>query len=155
MKRRERGITTSTVMIYVIALLFVISALSVISTYFEKEIKATLVKNQDARTYTTFMSYFTQDIQENDNKVEIADTSTQQENGIDYETYYITFSNGNQYIYYTKTNSIYKNTIKICENVEYCRFFTNTTENKKTEIKIEFKAGEFDKTGKNALLFYM
>ena len=82
--KQERGITTASVVIYIIVLLVVISALSVISTYFTKQISATLAKNESSRTYTTFMSYFTQDIQEKGNSVEKVDTETKEENG---ETY--------------------------------------------------------------------
>ena len=153
--KQERGITTASVVIYIIVLLVVISALSVISTYFTKQISATLAKNESSRTYTTFMSYFTQDIQEKGNSVEKVDTETKEENGETYETHYISFSNGSQYFYSSKNKSIYKNDLKICENIDYCKFYKTTYGDNKTLIQINFRTGDFDKTGNNALTFYM
>lgn len=155
MKRQERGITTASVIIYIIVILVVISMLSVISGYFTKQISNTLAKNESARTYTTFMSYFTQDVQEKGNNVDKVDTETKEEDGTIYETYYIAFSNGSQYIYSSKNKSIYKNDVKICENVDYCKFYKTTYGDNKTLIQINFRAGDFDKTGNNALTFYM
>lgn len=155
MNKREKGVTTTSVIIYIIAILFVISVLSVISTYFSKQIKATLVKNQSAQTYTTFVSYFIQDIEENGNSVKEVNTEEKEENGDINEINYILFSNGNKYSFSKRTSSIYKNNIKICENVDYCEFLKSQYGDNKIRIRVEFVAGTFEKTGNNAITFYM
>ena len=153
--KQERGITTASVIVYIIAILFVISALSVISGYFTKQITSILKKSESSKTYITFMSYFTQDIQEKGNSIEEVNTQTIQENGNSYQNYYIAFSNGSQYVYSSQNRSIYKNDVKICENVDSCVFYKSAYGTNKTLVKIDFKTGDFDKTGSNALKFYM
>lgn len=155
MKRHEQGITTATVIVYIIAILFVISALSVLSTYFTKQITAILKKSESSKTYTTFMSYFTQDIQESDNSIETVYSEIKEENGSTYQINHITFSNGSQYLYSSQNNCIYKNDVKICENVDYCVFYETPYGTNKTLVKIDFKTGDFDKTGSKALKFYI
>lgn len=153
--KQERGITTTSVIIYIIVISVVIGILSVISGYFTKQISTSLSKNENARAYTTFMSYFTQDVQEKGNIVEKVDTQTEEIDGINYEINYIAFSNGSQYIYYSKNKSIYKNEVKICENIDYCKFYQTKYGDNKTVIQINFKTGDFDKTGNDALAFYL
>ena len=155
MKRHEKGITTASVIVYIIAILFVISTLSVISTYFTKQIKDILKKSESTKTYTIFMSYFTQDIQESDKSIKNVYSEIKEENGSTYQVNHITFSNGNEYIYSSQDNSIYKNEVKICKNVDYCLFSETPQENNQTLIQIEFKTGDFDRTGNKALKFYI
>lgn len=153
--KQEHGITTMSVIIYVIIISVVIGTLSTISSYFTKQISNTLAKDKSAKAYTTFMSYFTRDIQEDGNAVEKVDTQTEEKSGTTYETNYIAFSNGSQYVYSSKNKSIYKNDVKICENIDYCKFYETKYGDNKTCIQINFKAGNFDMTGNNALAFYL
>ena len=65
--KQEKGITTTSVIIYVIAVLIVISTLSTLSIYFNKQIKEGMKKQENNSTYANFESYFVQDIKENGN----------------------------------------------------------------------------------------
>ena len=155
MVKQEHGITTSSVIIYIIAITFVISALSIISGYFTKQISTTLSKGESSKAYTTFMSYFTQDIQEKGNGLKEINTQSKTENGVSYFVNYITFTNNNQYIYYGNNKSIYKNDVKICENVDVCSFSSSDYGTNKTLIEVDFRAGGFNKTSGNAMKFYI
>ena len=52
--KQEKGITTTSVIIYVIAVLIVISTLSTLSIYFNKQIKEGMKKQENNSTYATF-----------------------------------------------------------------------------------------------------
>ena len=153
--KQEKGITTTTVIIYIIAVLFVLATLSTISKYFYKVIYANISNQETSTQYTTFVSYFLQDVEEKENKVVKADTYTQNSDGVDIIIDYIQFSNGNIYKYSRNNKAIYKNDIKICEGVDSCTFGYTTDNNGKNVINIDFKAGGFDKTNTNKLKFYI
>ena len=145
--KQEKGITTTSVIIYVIAVLIVISTLSTLSIYFNKQIKEGMKKQENNSTYATFASYFVQDIQEKGNEVVRADTEQ--------EINYIEFSNGNIYKYSQNDKTLYKNDVKICDNIDSCSFsYTLDIDNRKL-IEIQFVSGEFRKIGNNSLKFYM
>ena len=65
---------------------------------------------------------------------------------------YIIFSSGNQYTYMEENKSIYKNKIKLCDNVEKCEF-SYKYQDSNYIINIEFKSGKVDKTGKNMMTY--
>ena len=123
--KQEKGITTSSVIIYVIAVLIVLSTLSTLSTYFNKQIMTNISKQNKSTQYTTFASYFVQDIQEKGNQVVATGTSSNN------DTNYIEFSNGNIYKYSINDKTLYRNDIQICSNIDNCEFtYTLNTKNK-------------------------
>ncbi len=145
--KQEKGITTTSVIIYVIAVLIVISTLSTLSIYFNKQIKEGMKKQENNSTYATFVSYFVQDIQEKGNEVVRADTEQ--------EINYIEFSNGNIYKYSQNDKTLYKNDVKICDNIDSCSFSYTLDIDNRELIEIQFVSGEFRKIGNNSLKFYM
>ena len=63
---------------------------------------------------------------------------------------YIVFSSGNQYTF--MNNSIYKNNIKICKNIQDCDFsYIYNYPNYK--ITVNFKTETIDMTGTNAITY--
>ena len=56
--KQEKGITTTTVIIYIIAVLFVLATLSTISKYFYNVISTNISNQETSTQYTTFVSYF-------------------------------------------------------------------------------------------------
>ncbi len=152
---KERGITTTTVIVYVIAVIIAIGTLATISTYSYRQINKTLAKNSDAKSYTTFMSFFIQDIQTKNNSVNGTSEQVQKEDGTEYTSSQINFANGNEYVYSAKDKIIYRNYVKVCEGVDYCKFYTQQVSNGMTMVKIDFKIGDFQKMGQDALTFYM
>ena len=110
--KSERGVTITSIIIYVVALTVAVIIISRISTYFYKNVN-TVKSNANADAeYTKFNSYFTDEINIEGNEVE---TCTKE---------YIIFSKSeNQYTY--KNGSIYVNKIKLCKNVEFLEFYYN------------------------------
>ena len=102
--------------------------------------------------YTEFMSYFAKDIQEKNNAVDTAGVSNSDQGE---QIPYITFTNGNTYKFSNENSTIYKNDIKICDNINICVFKKENYNTKKDKITVNFKAGDFSKIGDNALVFYM
>ncbi len=136
--KNERGITTSSVIIYVIVVLVVLATLATISTYFHKQIETAIFKEKSAKNFTTFMSYFAQDIQEEGNGITNDNIKNQ-------ETAKIKFTNGNQYNYSLENKSIYKNNVKIADDVEYCSFTIDTNIPNKKSITLNFISENFNK----------
>ena len=67
---QEKGITTTSVIIYVIIATIVIATFSVITTDFYETLKKENKQSMYSNKYTEFMSYFAKDIQEkNKNKI--------------------------------------------------------------------------------------
>lgn len=152
--RSERGLTLSSVIIYVIAMLLVVSIISVITGYFYKNVNTDLNKNSYMEQYTKFNSYFSEEVNKEGNKVIEAGTKEENQDGVTYKTNFIAFSDGTCYTYSEANKSIYKDDMKICTGIDTCTF--NSTVNEKMyTIKVEFKAGNFSKIGSNALTYYI
>lgn len=151
--RQEKGITTASVIVYVIIITVAISLLTVVTGYFRNILSKNLKQDKDYEKYITFASYFVQDVQEKGNKVvEIANLGDH--NYVERSIYYIKFSNNNAYKFTVKDKTLYRNDRLICDKVDLCRF-SKEEENGKTKVKVEFLVGKFDKTEENCLVFYM
>ena len=148
----EKGITTSSVIIYVIAITIVIATFSVISSNFYNSLRTINNKNAYSKKYTEFTSNFAKDVQEENNKViDAGEKESEQGENIQY----IRFTNGNIYKYSPLTQTIFKNNTEICNNIQICNFYYEEYNSKKGKITVEFKSGDFDKTGNEALTFYI
>ena len=71
----------------------------------------------------------------------------------EYKVSYIIFSSGNQYTFKGENKSIYKNNIKICDNVEDCDFSYSFVDSKYM-VKVNFKTNSIDMSGDNAITYY-
>ncbi len=151
--RQEKGITTASIIVYVIVITIAVSLLSVVTGYFRNVLSENLIQDEDYEKYLTFASYFVQDVQEEGNKVvEIANLGDH--NYVERSIYYIRFSNDNEYKFTVKDRTLYRNDSLICDRVDLCRF-SQEEENGKTKLKVEFLVGKLDKTEENCLVFYM
>lgn len=146
--KTENGITMISVIIYVIGMLIVVSIVSVLTGYFYQNVSIHSTENNQMKQYTKFSSYFTQEVNLTGNRIVETKTYNINEKIVSY----IIFSSGNQYTFQESNQSIYQNQIKIAENVEKCIFSSQYLDGQ-YEIKLEFKAGNFDKTGVNSFLF--
>lgn len=138
--RSERGITLISVTIYVIVMLIIISVITVLTSYFYRNVDINSVSENLNQQYTRFNTYFTEEINKKGNKI-LATGETESTTG-DEPQKYIVFSSGNQYTYVPANDSIYVNNIKIAENILDCNF-EKITENDKTKIKVTM-SGEND-----------
>lgn len=149
--RTEKGVTLITVTIYIIVMLIMISIITVLTSYFYKNVDIQSISQNFNQQYTKFNSYFVKEVNKRGNKVvdiqsvsipqdeeENAETNTSQQN-------YIVFSSGNQYTYIPKNQGIYRNKVKIAQNITGCTFATHKEENGKTTVTVTILGDNFER----------
>ena len=121
--KSEKGVTLSSLIIYVIAMSIVIATIATLTNYFYGNINGLNIRTNASKEYTTFNSYFVNEINTKDNYVltNLLDTTN---NDI------IVFSSGNQFK--ITNNAIYFNKIKICKDVTSGTFVYDESSNKIT-----------------------
>lgn len=149
--RTEKGVTLITVTIYIIVMLIMISIITVLTSYFYKNVDIQSISQNFNQQYTKFNSYFVKEVNKRGNKVvdiqsvsipqdeeEKTETNTSQQN-------YIVFSSGNQYTYIPKNQGIYMNKVKIAQNITGCTFATHKEENGKTTVTVTILGDNFER----------
>lgn len=112
--KSEKGVTITSVLIYIIALTVVVIIIGRITTYFYTNMNFVTGNTAASAEYTKFNSYFTDEINIEGNTV-VDCGKTEEGNS------YIIFSvSGNQYIF--QKDSIYMNKTKISDDIENCEF---------------------------------
>ncbi len=140
-----KGITLTSLVIYVIVLMVVIALMSGFSGYFNKNINQITIKEENNEQFTRFLAYLTKDI--NNENIKFAKTG--QENDIEYII--IKFEENEEHQYLYKKDSIYyineaKNKkIRICNNVNSCDFEYDNT-NKILTVNIIINNEEYTKS---------
>lgn len=145
--KNNKGITLISIIIYVIGMVIVVSIISTLTSFFYNNIDTTDITNNTAQ-YTKFSSIFLEEVNKQNNAV--VECKTIVENG--FKVSYIIFLSGNQYTFKKENNAIYKNKIKICDNVDDCDFSYSFIDSK-YKIKVNFKASNIDMTGENAIIY--
>lgn len=136
--RSNRGVTLTSLIIYIIAMTIIISIVSVVSTSMYSNVKE-ISKSSDLSQYTKFNSYFTEQINTED--LQVLDCNTIRDGEVIQESY-VSFSNNDKYTY--KNNAIYFNKIKICRNVESCEFqYVNEDNKSKITVIMKIKGENF------------
>lgn len=144
--KNNRGITLTSLIIYVIGMVIVVSLIATLTTFFYKNVNVDNI-SKDTTQYTKFSNLFLDEINKKDNDIVECKTTEQ-------KISYIIFSDGNQYTYKAENKSVYKNKIKICKDVEECEFsyiYIDST----YQIKINFKTSSVNMTGDNAMVYSM
>ena len=147
----EKGITLISITIYIIVMLIIVSIITVLTSYFYKNVDIHSISQNFNQQYTKFNSYFVKEVNKRGNKVvdiqsvsipqdeeENAETNTSQQN-------YIVFSSGNQYTYIPKNQGIYMNKVKIAQNITGCTFATHKEENGKTTVTVTILGDNFER----------
>ena len=142
--KSNKGITMISLIIYTIGLTIVLALIATLTSYFHKNIGLKDI-NSDTTQYTKFSSIFIEEINMKNNSVIDCRTLT---DGISY----IIFSSGNQYTFYEDSKSIYKNNIRICDNVSLCDF-SYTFVDSKYKIKVNFKTSNLEMLDDNAIIY--
>ena len=110
--KKEKGITLISLVIYVILLMLVIGMLATMSQMFFANTKNLTDSSKNMTEFNKFNMYFIEDVKNNDGIYSITDTE-------------IVFNDGTSYTYKTEPdNSIYRNKVKICNNIGFVRFTT-------------------------------
>ncbi len=107
--KSEKGVTLTSIMIYVIAMTTAVLVVGRLITYFYKNIDLVSSNTAAASEYTKFNSFFTNEINTKGNEVEECAND------------YILFSKTqNQYTF--KNGNIYLNKIRISKDIKSCQF---------------------------------
>lgn len=115
--KSQKGVTLISLTIYVIALTIVVSIVSVISTYFYKNMSSSANTINPLIEYTKFNSFFADEV--NHSQIKVLEYKEQTEED---KSSYIAFDNDIQYTFIPENKAIYRNNVKICREVESCNF---------------------------------
>lgn len=143
----SKGITLTSVIIYVIGMVFVIAIISTLTSFFYKNVNIEDI-NKETTQYTKFSSIFLNEINKENNYIIDCKSIEENEGNISY----IIFASGNQYTFMKENNSIYKNQIKICEDIQNCNFSYKFIDSEYV-IKVDLKTNNMDMTEDNALKY--
>lgn len=105
--KEEKGITLTSLILYIVLLLVVIGTLSYVSTYFYSNTSYITDMGKYTAEFNKFNVYFIEDVKNNSNLYSIEENKIVFEDGTIY-----TYSNG----------SIYRNKVEICKNINSCIF---------------------------------
>ena len=145
--KNNRGITLTSLIIYVIGMVIVVSIIATLTTFFYKNINITDIKDTTSQ-YTKFSSIFLDEINRDNNSIVDCKTFLEDENKVSY----IIFSSGNQYTFKGENGAIYKNNIKICEDIDECDFSYSFVDSEYV-VRVDFKAGSIDMSGEKAIFY--
>ncbi|MGN1269437.1 MAG: hypothetical protein ACI4UU_01010 [Clostridia bacterium] len=110
--RSNKGVTLTSLILYIMIATIVIGTMAVISSNFFFNVGKTRDQNEYAEEFNKFNMFFIQDVK-NHNTAEVTDTT-------------ITFENGSIYIYNPTKKNITRNGIVIAKNIENLQFSTDT-----------------------------
>lgn len=133
--KNNKGITLVSLVIYIAVVMVITATVIRITTYF----KNNMTDVADVSFETEFQKI----------NLYLLDESKKTGNGIDniIGDTKIIFTNGNKYEYKSSDKTIYLNeTIKVCQNIESCKFSQKTAENGKSVIVLTIKIRGTEKT---------
>jgi len=131
--KSERGITLSTLMVYLVAMAMVIITVTNITRYFYANVTHTENTTEYAEDYLKLSVYLTEEVNEKDNI--ILQNGEDKENETVIQKYVIFSKSYNQYTFKPEEKAIYKNQEKICDNIKNC-VFTPSPDNTKLTVNI-------------------
>lgn len=107
--KKEKGITLISLILYILLLIIVIGMLSGISAMFYSNTGALEDNSRNLEEFNRFNMYFLENVKNNKTAI-IKDSNI------------IIFEDGTTYTYLETDKGIYKDKIKICNNIDYCTF---------------------------------
>ncbi len=134
----NKGITLTSLVIYIIAMTVIMATISSITIYFYKNTNLIQSTTDNSRNLTRFNMYFTNDIKGEKINIELQEG----------KKIIITKSNSEQIIYQIAGDGIYRNKVKICSGVhpqttfEIKQTYNETKTTHKTQIIVNIKIGE-------------
>lgn len=152
--KNNKGITLTSLIIYIIGMLIVIATIASLTAFFYKNVDMSEIEKVSSEQFTEFSSIFSKEINKKNNKIIDCKTTKEVIDDKEFKVSYIIFSSGNQYTYKQETNTIYKNNIKVCTGVEDCDF-SYTFINSVYQIKVNFKTTNLNMTEENAANYSM
>ena len=120
--KSEKGVTLNSLILYIILLTLVIGLLTSISSYFYSNLDYTNETGKTMFQFNKFNMYFIEDVKSNTDIYSIEDEKIVFGDGTVY-----TFGNGN----------IYRNKVKICDDIEIIKFSQVANNSNKEIIKVD------------------
>jgi len=122
--KSEKGITLISLTIYLTAMCLVIAMLATFSNLFYSNTAFLKEESKNMSEYNKFNMYFIEDVKNNKEVSSITNNE-------------IVFEDGTIYTYKASPdNSIYRNKVKICKNIAYCKFTKDEQKVNNTTKKI-------------------
>lgn len=115
----QKGVTLISLIVYIIVLTVIISILSLVSQMFFTNIKYITEKGKYVSEFNKFNMYFIKDVKNNKDVLECKSNK-------------IILEDGTIYTYNSEENSIYRNKVKICNNISNCAFSISDTNKDET-----------------------
>ena len=150
--KNDKGITLTSLIIYVISMLVVVTTIATLTSFFYKNVDIDSLSKKSTEQYTNFSKLFAKEINQKNNKIIVCKIKNETVQGKEYKFSYIIFSNGNQYTYKQINNSIYKNTKKICEEIKDCDFSYSYVDSI-YKIKVNFLTDNLELTDEDAIIY--
>ena len=142
--KSEKGVTMVSLIVYVIAMLITVTIVTIVTSYFYKNVEIEPEKYTYFSEFTKVESFFAEEVNREPNEVLKVDNESSQP--------YVAFSSGNQYTYISANKALYKNNVKIASNISECEFeetIKNGNQAIKVRIKIQDKEKELEYVLKN------
>lgn len=117
--KSEKGITLTSLIIYVIAMVITITIITVVTSYFYKNVDITDNSYDYLKEFTKLETYFSEEA--NKNRNQILEISPLENQGSANEVF-VMLSSGNQYTFIRANNAIYQNNVKIGNDIKNCEF---------------------------------
>ena len=127
--KSQKGITLTSLVIYVVALTIIMGVLTTITTTFFSNMGNVVDSPKEINEYNKFIMFFVTDIK-NYNTATVTDSS-------------VDFGNG-EVVYVFRNNAIYRNDVQINKNVSNCKFTLsqyNVSDVVKNIINVDMKIG--------------
>ena len=125
--KSNKGVTLTSLIIYIIVLMLTLGVLTLISRYFYKNLGYVQGIGDYVSEYNKFNMFFLEDVKKNKKIISISQSGNE-----------VIFGDGTVYTYKAGgDNSIYRNKVKVCQNVEGCKFSMKENDNNKDIINVE------------------
>lgn len=132
--KSEKGVTLTSLIIYIIAMLIVMSTIAVITSSVYNNLDVITNESNSQKEFSRFNMCFIKEVNLENNAIKKIDEENHN---------YIVFSDNEKTHQYTfLNNSIYLNKIKICDNVTDCKFYIYEDEVKNVAISVSLKIGQ-------------
>ncbi len=143
--KSEKGVTLTSLTIYIIVLIIVVTIVTVITSFFNENVNQTASSIDPLVEYTRLTSYITEQVNITD--IEVLDYGNYDSStGIINGNSFVLFSDNTIYTFIKENNSIYKGTVKITSGVEQCTFHYDSSTG---VLTVEMTMKTDDKVWKN------
>lgn len=146
--KKEQGITLITLIIYVLLMTFILAGISSITASFYSNMNEFDKESESAVAYSKFNMYFLTDIKRKNAKIEswgrkyVVIAYEKDGEGVSGGDVTVEGKETTKVEYSLQNDSLYRNKVKICDNVKDAVFTADTEEN---TIKLEVIIGEYQR----------